>query len=178
MANLKPYITRIAKENDYFLTGQARTVVEDLIVSATEDLTYASHLIMELAKRNTITLNVVTAAVSIIYKGELLVSALDAGNNAVNTFNDNSDEAYNRKEAQAGLSLSVSRVRSLIKQHSEQYSVSDQAVIYVAGVLEYLIGELLSVANGFKQNKRITSDNVASATENDIELAIVFNRLI
>lgn len=175
--NLKPYVTKIGKERNYALTDQAKATVQSLVSSTVADLTHATHVIMELSNRATITYKLVNAAVSIIYKGELLNGALDAGNDAVNTFNKNNNTLYNRKEQQANLTLSVSRVRSLIKQSGFDYSISDQATVYLTGVLEYLIGELLSVAEGFKRNKRITADDLVSATENDSELSVVFNRL-
>jgi histone H3/H4 len=84
----------------------------------------------------------------------------------------------NRREVDAGLIMSVSRVENMIRDHS-RLKISDNAPVYLASVLEFILQEILKVAADMRDGEStFTGVKLYNAIEMESgSLQDLFNRL-
>jgi len=78
-----------------------------------------------------------------------------------------------RTEKKAGICFPVNRIRRMLKESGYAKSVRKDASIYLTGVIEYVVAEILELAgNSAKEQKkaRIIPRNIQLAIRNDEEL--------
>lgn len=137
-----------------------------------------------LAKRSTINSRDVQSAVRAFIPGELCKHSVGEGTKAVTKFNvvlSHKDERPQRREIHAGLKVSV----ALCEKHLRDFgnsgmSIGRGAPVYLTGVVEYLIAEIMELAgNAAKDHKveTITSRHLGLAVMHDQELAELFNSM-
>jgi len=146
--------------------------------------------------RKTIKDNDIITAVKIVLPGELSKHALYEGNKAVRKFQEyNKEREQKRRQLwQQGkrasfprtskfikteLVLSVPRVESILRENLPKF-VSQEASIYLAAVLEYLLAELLELSSSIATQFRrtiITPSDLSLSIGNDEELNNLMYRL-
>lgn len=86
------------------------------------------------------------------------------------------------KSAKAGLQFPVGRIHRFLKNGEYADRVGSGAAVYMAGVLEYMVAEVLELAgNAARDNKktRITPRHIELAIGNDEELnKLLSNRIV
>ena len=127
--------------------------------------------------KKTVTVNEIECAVQIIFGNELSKYAIIAGRNAVENFKSTKSENRNYKEThsnQSKLQLSVSKIRSILRNSINVNRCSDAASIYLTAVVEYICTELIQLS-GFNaqtdKKSRITPFNVQMSILQDKELS-------
>lgn len=135
------------------------------------------------ANKKVVDLPTISAATYIIFEttdNELAKHAISEIEKAVGKYENysgNNKEKKVRREFQAGLQMSVSRVKKVYKAaNANGKSISDTSAVAIAASLEYLFAELVELAgNASRDNKltRITPRHLMLAIANDQELSTI-----
>jgi len=137
-------------------------------------------LFTEHARKKTIGSREVQSAVRAFLKGELAKHAVSEGTKAVTKFTSfyyKKDDKRKSDAVKAGLIIPPVRIRTIIKDNVYDYKtdtrISETTSVYLAGVVEYLLAELLELAGNVARDngkKTITSAFIQQAIINDKEL--------
>ena len=124
-------------------------------------------------------------AVRLSLPGELATESIEAGKAAVLKFNESSPAKKDNvdgvtklnRSVRAGLILPVGRISRCMKdKYGTKRRISALAPVYLAGVLEYLVSEILDLSSASTQNnklKRITPRHLLLAIHEDAELNLL-----
>lgn len=185
MENFEVYIKKVLKQvhPDTHINQTTVSLINfminkigDSIVQESNRLIHPTHyknLSSHVDEKNTIGSREIQTSTRLILPGELVKHAVSQGTKAVTKFT--SSSTHTSKSAHAGLQFSVDRCKDMIGKHSN-CRVDETAAVYLAGVLEYLTGEILELAGNIckdERKKTITPHHVKNAVENDGELLIL-----
>lgn len=190
---------------DSGLGSDAKSQVNFLVNKLASAVINTASELAALNNQSTLDLRVVQAAVREVLPGELAKHAVSAGTKAVTNFKAHKVDKSNKTSGakKAGLSFSVSKVRTLLKDCATLQKVHQKAgeddkrrtilvkkgcdrrvgagaSVYLAAVLEYITAEVLELSgNGARDHKhvRITARDLTLAIENDEELAELKKKL-
>jgi len=90
------------------------------------------------------------------------------------TKNNHTSSGYVTRSKKANLVFSVSRVENHLRKGRYAQRIGSTASVYLAGVLEYLVAEIIELAGDMthkSKRKRITPRDIALVIKNDEELA-------
>jgi len=128
-------------------------------------------------ERMTVTSRQVQISVRVCLPGELAKHAVSEGTKAFTAYH--SKAAGKRGAAAAGLQVPPARCARFFKLYRRR--LGSGAPVYMAGVLEYLIAEILELAGNAARDhkkKQITPRHIYLAVHNDEELAKLFRGTI
>jgi len=143
-----------------------------------------TNAMLRLNKKQTLTSREIQSAVRLTLPKELARHAVAEGTKAVTKFNSSEKGEKGKpipKSVQAGLTFSVPRVKSVIQERILVQRVGEQAPVYAAAVLEYMVAELLELAGNIAQDNkkiRITPFHIASCIRDDSELQHTFRNYV
>ena len=188
------YISNIIKEvcPERDITQEAKTQLNDLAITTCKII---SNKILEIIKKKTITELEVEAAVKLIFDGQLCQKSIEEGKRCLQHYsknneknNENSENSENKenkenkenidhensKKRKADLLIPPSMLEKFLR--STRYRVSENAPIFLAGIVEYFLAQVIELASvsDKKVGVRITLRDIENGIESDQE----FNRYV
>lgn len=168
--------------------GPALTVLDKAVQYLIKMLMYHADVARRQEGVKTITSRHVQTAVRLWFPGEMAKRAVTAGTKILARYT----TYMTRKEKESekasisnviGLHIPVSRVKKAMKKYTSDCScrVSDSGAVYLASVVEYVIGEMIDVSSHLaRDNKkaRIVSRHIFLGVRNDRDLDRIFHNFI
>lgn len=150
------------------LSKQAKIQINTLLMTLTTILVQATIDLVKLAEKQTLTEFEFEAAVRLNLRGQLAENAVTVGRNCLQYYNTNHDHVS--KSLRAELIVAPSIVENLIHEIAPHCAVAEPAPVFLAGVIEYFLIQLLEVANIQSRKPRVTLVDVTHGIESDTEL--------
>jgi histone H3/H4 len=165
------YITLLAKTSTVCdgLTSDCKSQLNGLACVLTNELVRVSSNMASGAGRKTITLNDTISAVKFLLTGKLLTGALDRGNKATVSFSDKSRKDIRSKNKRASIIFPVSLVEKFYREQCSML-ISSLVPVYTAGVVEYLMDEVIEAGCGASSRKRLRVQEVSQGVAANPEL--------
>lgn len=167
------------------INKQARETLNNVFIDFTKRIAHIANEIRIIAKIKTISSREIQGACRMLLPGELAKHAVKKGTDSVTRYSaeydmkkSSGDGKVRRKTELAGLIWTPPRVHRLLKREiGANARLGTTAAIYLAGVMEYLAGEILSMAgNACKDLKvvRITPRHIMLAIRGDEQFDYMF----
>lgn len=174
-------------DKDFHLSKDAIACLRAFLSEVIINLTLLSVIMVEHGKHKTLSARDVQSAVRAFFVDLLIRHAISQGTKAVTRFvtvTTTDKKKKTSKAAKSGLIISPSVVKQTLKIVAPDFKtdirIADNATVYLAAVLEYLLIEVLELAsNVAKANGRfeIKPDDIKKAIKNDDELNRTLCRL-
>jgi histone H2B len=188
---------------DSGITARSMYTVNEIVKSLVVDITkYASNLAIS-ANKKTITSREIQAAVLLLLPEQLKKHGISEGTKAVTKYNAKFSASYEGSPeskaqtaprgtaivgkakkaprvghtsmaARAGLTFSPSRIRALMRLYATVDRIGSGGPVYLAAVMEYLIGYILELAGNKSSSEkhiRITNRDILLSMSSDDQLA-------
>ena len=181
--NLEIYIHKIGKQIDpeCTISKDAKEALNKIAQCLTDEYVRSLAALLFHNGKKTVSTRDVLAATRILLKGGIAKHAVTEGTKAITKLSMEVPKKKGQKRMstaqKTGLVLSPSRVASYVRQLINDYRVdtrmSANAPVYLAGVLDYLIAEILDIAcNKVKNEKphRVTAEVVHEVIREDDDL--------
>lgn len=183
--NFRKYIYSVLKAvaPDTGISGDAHHELNLITLYLLKKFVNAANHVVAYSKKKTISSRDIQTSVRLILPGELAKHAITEGTKAVTKFfsNDETGPTKRAKNVRAGLSFSVPRVSKVIRVWGIRTRNGAGAAVYLTGVVEYLIAEILEIASQVARDhkkKRITPRHIKLAVLLDSELNRLFRDTI
>jgi len=140
-------------------------------------------VMMEHARLRTISSRDVQTATRVLLENKIAKFGVSAGTKSVTKYTSFGGDKKSKSTSTAkksGLIVSPSVVEKLMRNYKTDVRIGDTAAVYLTGVIEYLLLEILELSGNIaKQEKKkiITPSMIHTAIENDKELLRTFCRL-
>lgn len=151
-----------------WLDNYVKTVFEKIVKEATN--------MSRDSKKQTLSVRDLHSAIRVIFPAEFGKFAINAGDRAVSKVTSSKDGDGTRKELLAGIVIPVGRIQSMLKKETALGRVGGSAGVWLAGVIDYVVGELLEVARveaAKAKHVRVSTQALARALKADDDLAYV-----
>lgn len=186
------YIYRVLKKVDPSrgLSGDGLSSFNNFVrILLKKTMDGVNRLMLISGGKKTISSREVQSAVRLVFPGELAKHAVSQGTKAVTKYFSSKEERESTKRKKgeklkpvsrskfAGLVFPITRVENIMTELSIVDRKSESCAVYMAGVLEYVISEILEIAaNVAADNKkvRITPRHIKLSILNDEELSALF----
>lgn len=182
-ADFSPDITALSKtmQPDQTFTADALDEMNKLANIIVEKVMKAVNIIIASSKAKTVTSRDIQSAVRLVFQGELAKHAVSEGTKYVTRWNARAslsgdkaaDKAMKAEKPTADklkLVFNIQTVDELIVALSHQDRKGSTAGIYLTGVLEYLIAELIELAG---RASKEDADSDQMMTQRHVKLAII-----
>ena len=169
------YIYKVLKQvhPDTGITTKSMKIHDSMAYELMEQIATEAATLAELNKRSTISSREIQTAVRLVLPGELAKHSVSEGTKAVTKYTSTNSKQLKGNSAKAGLQFPVGRIHRLLKTGNFAKRIGARAPVYLAGVIEYLIAEVMELAgNAARDDKktRITPRHILRAIRNDEEL--------
>lgn len=174
------YIGRLLKKVSGSKTSLSRDALRPLVAIVNETLSNIAQLSSDVllkAQKKTLGPRDVQVAVRLLFPGELAKHAVNEGQKAIVQYK-KSD--VGKKTERAGLEFSVPRVETFLRSVMPKTRISEDAPVYAAAVIQYLLEEILELSvNAARDNKRmrIIPRHLVLVIKNDEELNKLFSHI-
>jgi histone H2A len=169
-----------AQTSSFQLEANASAVINDAVTRVLEKLSVDMHQAMLLKRQVTLTLDTVNAVIALYFGGaktELYKAVSRDVDAAVATFDKAATGSKAHPESRAkraNLYFNIGRVTRVLKDKYHVPRVSELAAVAVAAVLQYITGQILTIAIAQTRNlgvKRITDRHIFLAIADNAELS-------
>lgn len=176
---LEPYITKIAKQENKTLSDL--DFIEKFIENLIANVGKGSNGILEKFNKKTIDVNVIDAVFSVILDKDIYEFASIKAQTHLNHYikyqkNKKTNKGKNSTEKICDLTLSVSRIRRYFEHYLELnfphfiYNLSNNAMIILTSIIEYLLIEIFSEISEKTISKEIFITFISS--KNDLSFGL------
>eukprot|EP01111_Echinosteliopsis_oligospora_P013553 TRINITY_DN4888_c0_g1_i1.p1 TRINITY_DN4888_c0_g1~~TRINITY_DN4888_c0_g1_i1.p1 ORF type:complete len:228 (-),score=35.01 TRINITY_DN4888_c0_g1_i1:109-792(-) len=156
--NLSPQIYKVLKQvhPDLGISNNAMHIIEDILGRVFQQIMEEAYKLSEINRRKTIGSREIQTSVRLVFPGELAKHGVSEGTKAVVKYlTSRRDKGRRTKSAAAGITFSVAKIHSKMKEAIKGKRLGESAPIYLAAVLEYLCAEVLDLAGrAAAENKR------------------------
>lgn len=185
MSNIKNYVSSLQKvlQPNLRIAGATSAGINDLVQDWVKHIAAKAVRQAERKKSQTVTTSILTATVDPATYGALAKQAQADGVAAVTKYNQYQPKKGVRvsRSDKSGLTLPVSRIGHLLRESVGSYRLSSTADVYLTGVVESVVANLLESASSFTQaanRKTITPEDVTGALAISEGLQGVFYKYI
>ncbi len=187
--NFETHIRRVLNKvspNSGLSSGAVNTL-NGFIHVVTRRIADNADLLLHIANKVTVSLKEAKAATNLTLPASLYISADSEAMKAVTRFNDSINTSSNSNTKvtaanRAGLLVSVSRIGNYLRDNAIADRQGRTSSIYVAAIIEYLLSELLMLANKLKDSKKVRITNrpllLAIRSNEDFNKLLPRNRTI
>jgi histone H2A len=174
------YIRKVSKQVNPSMQTSSNYLnqLNYIIVRLGEKIAEKAFQLTEKEDRKTINVRAIGNATRLILKSELAKYAYSQGTRAVTIYTSGPLNKRGKRSERARLIFSISRCKQFLMKYKKR--ITEIAPVYLAGVLEYITGEISELAgNATRDNKRSTMKirDLYLAIENDDELRVMMRRL-
>jgi histone H3/H4 len=187
------YVSDLYKERtspDASMNGDTKAVLSNLIRILVEIFMCKINILLLSTGKKTLTLKDARAGCDQALLGlgnanDIYRNALESGERAAQMYSSNSTSG-GTSESKANLTLKVSRVKKMMRAllhgdirqgKGKKSRLSSLAAVYVTGVIEYIIAEIIELASN-KKDKRLTVRDVKLVIDGTEELSKLFKGVI
>lgn len=181
--NVRSYNSRILKSvhPETGINSRAAQTVNNLVHSLIHRLVKSSNSLLAHSGNKTLNVREVAAATRIILpaRSMLMEDVSTFAERAVTKYNTAvpKEQGSTSSADRAGLTMRPARVKRIVMTHLVTQRKSNRAIVYIAAVVERVVGEILNLAGNYaRDNKkvRINLRNVMQAIRGDEELSKLF----
>jgi len=178
------YITRILKQIDasFSISNDAKLQLNSFICTLINKLCSHVKKLLDFSNKRICSVKEIKIVARFFLKGKMLENAIMEGQKAVENFIsfDTSSLKNVAKNTRANIIIPPSLIAKIFKDNQIAFSTSSPASVFLAGLLEYIIHEILDVSfilcKEFKRT-RINTSHIHSVINNDMEILSIFNFL-
>lgn len=178
------HIRKILKEvcSDRDITQQAKSQLNDLAIITCKLISNKITHILRSSNKKTITENEIESAIKLIFTGQLCQKSVEEGKKSLQNYLTSSkdeDLKGQSRHVKAHILIPPSILEKFLRVNDTH--ISYHAPIFLAGVIEYFLSQLLELANNVSINKnkkgvRITVYDLESGVRSDRELDTFFTK--
>ena len=171
---------------DVGISSNAINMMTSLINDMISKIIRISEDLMTHNMKKTITQLGIETAVKLTFPGELREKSLKRADKALIEYKENLSSGsgkmkLNTRSSKAGLILSISRFENIIRMIVPGVRINSTVPVYLAGILEFLITEILYLSGATAKDnrrKRIIPRHIFIAINYDPELTILFKKTV
>jgi len=167
------------------LTHQTLTLLNDLVKLFIEKIISVTNQMILRDGYDCVTIKNVRKAVDKIMVGELKNRAIIKAQRAVISYviakRENKQIYPIEKQKSAGVYFSVNKIETVMMKNAMVNKKEDEAGVYIAGLCEYVITEILDLTGGAIKNSKkgkIPSRYIVYLIRNDSELSVIYDQFL
>lgn len=178
------HIRKILKEvcSDRDITQQAKSQLNDLAIITCKLISNKISYILRASGKKTITENEIESAIKLIFTGQLCQKSVEEGKKSLqNYLTSSKDEELKgqSRHVKANILIPPSILEKFLRVNDSH--ISYHAPIFLAGVIEYFLSQLIELANNVSDNNnkkgvRITVYDLETGVRSDRELNSFFTK--
>ena len=168
--HIRKILKEIAPDRD--LTQHAKVQLNDLAMITCKLIKKKILDVLQSSRKRTITSTEVEASVRLLFIGQLSQKLLDEGKKCVQQYIDNSKTKELKgqsRHTKAEILIPPSVLERLLR--SEMFQMGFSAPIFLAGVIEYFLAQILELSVLVSKNIRITIHDIEHGIKSDRELS-------
>jgi len=184
--SFKIYIQRLSKSKEIGnnISRKASDCIDIIVRVIASKVSQDTRMFTQSSDRKTINLATLEAALKCLLEGECEETTLNYAHTAVDAFSKTANVKYEKavmRETRAGITFSVSLCEKYLRDFDRSsFHLSSEAPVFLAGALESVALDLLSIASNVTRDDRktnITVRHVYLAIQNDPLWKNLVNRL-
>jgi len=177
--HIRKILKQITKDKD--ITYEARSELNDVAVYTCKNIKQKTKQILDSLNRKTITDEEIEMAVKLVFDGQLCQKCCEEGSKCVDQY-----KKYQQFEKKERLEKNILKpdiiiphsVIAYILRDKNPINISFYSSIYLAGVIEYFLSQIIesAIISSNKKSKRITVDEIERGIQSDSELLSYFTK--
>ena len=160
-------LKQVCPERD--ITRDAKSQLNELAILTCKLI---SKKIGEIKNKKTITENDVEASIKLIFDGQLSQKSIQEGKRCLQIYTNNIDKEGNSKKSKADLLIPPSMLEKFLRPSR----ISNSSPIFLAGVIEYFLAQVIELSNLSKKGVRITLNDLENGIRSDKEIDSYFTK--
>ena len=176
--HIRKILKEVSSERD--ITQQAKSQLNELAIMTCKLIREKISYILSSSKKKTITNVDVESAVKLVFNGQLSQKSSEEGNKCLKNYlnrTKNEDLKGQSRHSKADILIPPSILDNFLRENDVH--VSFHAPIFLAGVIEYFLAQVLELANNvsnIKKGVRITIHDLENGVRSDKEITYFFTK--